>query len=142
MSQIIIQKIYQRKIKTIYSVLANVKSRNMMKILKENGPMNYSVLMDIWNRMNGNKNSSGMFGHVLRNLDDYNLVGKEKGRKLYYLTFKGKKIMTVIETVDRFEKINIHDYPDCLKLRVSNILDDEELLNEAVSRILKAIKRK
>ena len=142
MSQIIIQKINQRKIKTIYSVLANVKSRNVMKILKENGPMSYSVLMNIWDEMNGYKNRTGTFAYVLRSLNDNNLVGKEEGRNLYYLSFKGKKIMTVIETIDRFEKINIHDYPDCLKLRVSNGLDDEELLNKAVTKILKAIKKK
>ena len=138
----VLELVGRKKIKTSYTVLANVKSRNMMKILKENGPMNYSVLMDIWNGMNGYKNTSGIFAHVLRNLNDYNLVGKEEGRKLYYLSFKGKKIMRVIETIDQFEKINIHDYPDCLKLRVSNGLDDEELLSKAVARILKAMKKK
>jgi len=128
----------------IFVVLSHKKSRSILEILHTNKHLSYSELMESWRVVNDyNKHSwhSGLFPYHLRKVRHYNLIRKEISTKHYHLSFKGKKIYEAIDLINKAEKINLGTYPSCIKIRVSDFYTDEELLNSAVERILKEIKK-
>ena len=71
---------------------------------------------------------------------NYNLLD-HVGQKFYTLSFKGKKIYNAIDIINQAEGINIENYPQCMTFRVADPMNDEDLLNEAVKRVIKEIRK-
>lgn len=130
-----------RATRDIFVAISDKKTRTILDILHSTQQMTYTDLMNDWLKVNEIKRqSSGRFAYHLRKLMHYFLIDKLNNR-FYTLSFKGKKIYNAISIINQTEKINMSKYPSCVKIRVSNVLNDEELLNEAVRRIVKEVRK-
>lgn len=143
MAQVLEEQKKNWKARDIFVAISDVRSRSILEILRREKHLTYSALLRIWQEYNKSKSryNSGLFAFHLRKLKAHNLIMNENSTRQYLLSFKGKQIFKAIDIINKIEKIEIKTYPACLRIRMSDSFSDEELLNEAVTRIITEIKK-
>ena len=133
--QVSVAKTKDNHKRNLYSMLGKEEYRIILFMLKNGKALTYVQLKD----RAGLKIRSGLFAYYMRNLRDHDLI--VKSHEHYVISFKGKRVIKAIEILMSAENLKIENYPSCLKLRVSNYQDDEDLLAEATKRIITEIKK-
>jgi len=87
-----------RRIKSLYSVIANLSRLEILKILNSHGPLTYSELKSLAGFKS--KKESGKFAYHLRKLVRQNLVSLDRGQRKYLLTSLGRSVLNLNRQIE------------------------------------------